>query len=121
MVKSFALGAHPLGLQVRILRIIPRLRAHAPQRKGHDGFWHIAANLGCLLSRLGGILLQKSFEHLCVKHWFKIKQESATTIQKDLRADSIVSNFNFKEPARRLLQQNRWLSRRAHTLRKRRS
>src|SRR5215510_943704 len=49
----------------------------------------------------------KVFEHLGEKHRFKIKQEHATTIQKSRCADSIVSNFNFTEAARRLLQHNR--------------
>src|SRR5262245_21007335 len=56
--------------------------------------------------RVVPILLQKSFEHLDGKHWFKIEREHATTIQKNRRADSIVSSFNCTEPARRLLQQN---------------
>jgi hypothetical protein len=61
----------------------------------------------CANDRYWQIVLQKSFEHLREKHWFKIKREHATTIQKNRRADSIVSIFNFTEPTRRLLQHNR--------------
>src|SRR5262249_37435201 len=37
---------------------------------------------------------------------FKIGHERATTIQKNRRSDSIVTNFYFTEPAWRLLQHN---------------
>jgi hypothetical protein len=53
-----------------------------------------------------GIVLQKYFEHFVAQHWFKIRRERATTIQRSPRPDSIVTNFYFTEAAWRLLQHN---------------
>jgi hypothetical protein len=60
-----------------------------------------------LISRFGSvpISLQKYFEHFVAQHWFKIRRERATTIQRRPRPDSIVKNIQFTEPARRFLQQ----------------
>ena len=40
-------------------------------------------------------MLQKYFEHFGEKYWFKVRLERATTIQKNRRSDSIVTNFYF--------------------------
>src|SRR5262245_4714965 len=51
-------------------------------------------------------MLQKYFEHFGEKYWFRVRLEHATTIQKNRRSDSIVTNFYFTELAWRLLQHN---------------
>jgi hypothetical protein len=57
--------------------------------------------------RFRGILLQKYFDHLSAKHWFKIERDQETLIQKRTRPDSIVLISNSTASARRLLQHNR--------------
>jgi hypothetical protein len=54
---------------------------------------------------LPSIVLQNYFEQFGEKY-FKVRLERATTIQKNRRSDSIVTNFYFTEPAWRRLQHN---------------
>jgi hypothetical protein len=60
-----------------------------------------------VIGRFVPMLLQKDFAHLGEQYWFNVRRVCATTIQRNPRPDSIVTNFYFTELVWRLLQHNR--------------
>jgi hypothetical protein len=94
------------GISIRLMSQMGQERHFRDVREesGLPDTWHIAASQRTAASC--PILLQKYFEHFVAQHWFKIGRERATTIQRSLCVDSIVTNFYFTESAWRLLQHN---------------